>query len=576
MANYESFDLMVSPASDGYQVRVITSPYGEATGTLLLPPLITAPKNSLQLVGGAIRAFKLAGSSQTTTVRLDPKQFGEQLFTALFQGNVGQCLRQSLAIVEQANQGLRLRLRLDEAPELAALPWEYLYDPVNRRYLVLSDQTPIVRYLALPQADLPLAVEGPLRILVLTADANDYAKLDIAAEVARLRSALQPLEADGQVAITWLMNGTLSALRQALRRNVYHIFHFIGHGWFTDHEENGLLLADEEGNGLKVSAETLGIHLHNHRSLRLAFLNACEGARLAGDVGEPFAGVAQHLVQQGLPAVIAMQFPVSDRAAIELTREFYSAIADRYPVDQALTQARIAIFSQESIMEWGTPVLFMRAADGRLWHAAEDEAAHALNPRSTQINTAGGAYIGGNLLVGGEFVGRDKIVHGNEIKGDEVKGDKVMGDKVMGDKISGHKAGGDVIVATVGAGARNVAVGKNITQRINDLGDPTPGDRQAIEAQIGRLIAALDQAPISPRLAGRADGDLETLRTELTKIGADETPDGATIMRIAAWLLDNLPTLRLEITALFQLPAVAKVLAKGDSDLLSWWQGHFA
>jgi outer membrane protein assembly factor BamD (BamD/ComL family) len=100
--------------------------------------------------------------------------------------------------------------------------------------------------------------------------------------------------------------------------------------------------------------------------MRLAILNACEGGRASRN--DPFAGTAQSLVQQGLPAVIAMQFEISDQAAITFTREFYAALADGYPVDAALTEARLAIFAaNDSGLEWGTPVLYMRAPDGRIF-----------------------------------------------------------------------------------------------------------------------------------------------------------------------------------------------------------------
>ena len=40
------------------------------------------------------------------------------------------------------------------------------------------------------------------------------------------------------------------------------------------------------------------------------------------------------------------------------------------------------------------------------------------------VNTGGGAYIGGNVKTGGDFVGRDKITHGDTVHGDKVGGDK--------------------------------------------------------------------------------------------------------------------------------------------------------
>jgi hypothetical protein len=81
-------------------------------------------------------------------------------------------------------------------------------------------------------------------------------------------------------------------------------------------------------------------------------------------------------VQQGIPAVIAMQFEITDQAAITLAREFYGAVADGYPVDAAMAEARKAIFATGNDVEWGTPVLYLRAPDGRIFdvaHLSESE-----------------------------------------------------------------------------------------------------------------------------------------------------------------------------------------------------------
>src|SRR6185437_7322350 len=146
----------------------------------------------------------------------------------------------------------------------------------------------------------------------------------------------------------------------------YHVFHFVGHGAFDERLQDGvLMMEDANGRGTAVSAQRLGTLLHDHRSLRLAVLNACEGART--DVADPFAGVAQTLVQQGLAAVIAMQFEVSDMAAITLANEFYGALADGYPIEAAMAEARKAIFNAGNDTEWATPVLYLRATDGRLF-----------------------------------------------------------------------------------------------------------------------------------------------------------------------------------------------------------------
>ena len=182
----------------------------------------------------------------------------------------------------------------------------------------------------------------------------------------KMTEALAGLEQRGLVVVEQLQHATLSELQQRLRQGEYHIFHFIGHGGFDKQADDGvLLLTDPEGRSRKVSAQFLGTLLHDHRPLRLAVLNACEGARASRR--DPFAGTAQSLVQQGIPAVIAMQFEVTDDAAICFTREFYASIASGYPVDAALAESRKAIFAEVSEIEWGTPVLYMRAPDGRIF-----------------------------------------------------------------------------------------------------------------------------------------------------------------------------------------------------------------
>ena len=559
---YQNFDLLLERSPTGYQARVLNSPAGQDNGAFTLPAELTNSAEALQLVGGTIRAFQLVKvNGVAPTQSRDPKTFGTDLFDRLFSGEVGQLYRRSLDAVHQQQQGLRVRLRLNDVPELAALPWEYLYDRSTNRYLVLSEATPLVRYLALPLAATPLQVERPLRILGLTANAPDVLpQLDVAGERQRLDAALAELVTAGAIEITWLTNATLGQLQRALRRNHYHIIHFIGHGWADlAVQQSGLVLVNEAGRGDKVEVDRLAILLQNHTTLRLAFLNACEGARQVE--GEPFAGVAQHLIRQGLPAVIAMQFPVSDRAAIALAQEFYSALADDYGVDGALAEARKMVYTQSSIMEWGTPVLFMRADDGRLWAAegAKDQATETAMAKQETINTGGGAYIGGNVSVGGEFVGRDKIVHGDEVKGDKIGGDKIQG---------------NVTIGTVGNNARNVAIGSNITQIVSENASQSTGEAQQ---QIKAALANLGQAVSTiadQRLAMRAEVHLETVQQELTKTTA--AVNGGALTNALDWLQKNTPAVAPALNALLALPAVRQLLTQSDQQTGAWWRRWFA
>jgi len=121
------------------------------------------------------------------------------------------------------------------------------------------------------------------------------------------------------------------------------------------------------GGPTRSTGEDLGGLLSEYDQTRLAVLNACEGAR-SDDASDPFAGTAQSLIQQGLPAVVAMQFEITDDAAIIFARELYAAIADGYPLEAALAEARRAILHEGNLTEWATPVLYSRAPDGHLFN----------------------------------------------------------------------------------------------------------------------------------------------------------------------------------------------------------------
>jgi hypothetical protein len=358
---YSNFDLLLEREGERYRARVLNSPAGEAT------IMFDSPFSGEELISfseqlsrpGPIRA--VADSPELDVA----KEFGGRLFKAVFDGQVQNCLSSSLAI---GAPGLRIRLRMTETPELAGLPWEYLYNADLNDFLALSSSTPLVRYIDLPRRIQALAVEPPLRVLVMISSPSQsqFAALNVEQEWTKLNDALKDLTDGNLVVLERLDGATMPLLRQRLRREAIHIFHFIGHGYYDKESEDGvLIMSDEQGRDYPVSGQLLGMQLHDHRSLRLAVLNACEGAR--GSSANPFSGTAQSLIQQGIPAVIAMQFEITDRSAITFCHEFYRSISDGYPVDAALGEARKAIYQESQNAEWGTPALYMRSPDGQVF-----------------------------------------------------------------------------------------------------------------------------------------------------------------------------------------------------------------
>jgi hypothetical protein len=358
---YRDFDLLIERAEQGYRAQVLNSPAGQATADFVLPFSDLELENCLLRLGRPARAVRRLESTEMSTA----KSFGAALFNAVFSGDVRACLRSSVDEAKRDNAGIRLRLRLAD-PALADLPWEFLYVQNVNRFLALSVQTPLVRYMDLPEVLQPIAVTPPINVLAMISSPTDYPSLDVEGEWQRLNEALGDLIKAGTLSLERMEEATLAALQRRLRRSKYHIFHFIGHGEFDQTLQEGVLLLErEKQRGHRVGSQYLGMLLHDHESLRVAVLNACEGARSSKQ--DPFAGSAQTLVQQGIPAVIAMQFEVADDVASTFAHEFYGALADGYPIDAAVTEARKAIFAMGREVEWATPVLYLRAPDGRIF-----------------------------------------------------------------------------------------------------------------------------------------------------------------------------------------------------------------
>lgn len=366
--SYLNFDVLVQPApGGGYEARVLNGPAGE-TG----PVKVAIPFSDLEIENFLLRIGRprrgLTRSLQSPEAAA-VRGFGAVLFDAVFRDQLRVSLATSLDLAESSAAGLRVRLRLAEAPELVDLPWEYMYNGDAHRFLALSEWTPLVRYLELPGRVRPLAVKPPVRLLVMVASPTDYPPLDVESEWTKLHRALRRLEDTGRVQVDRVPSGSLADLQRQLRRADYHVFHYIGHGTYDAQANDGVLAFEgPQGRGQLVSGTDLGALLHDHRTLRLVLLNSCEGARSGRT--DPYSGTAQSLVRQGIPAVVAMQFEITDEAAITLAQSFYEAVADGYPLDAALSEARKAVKNEPNPVEWGTPVLYLRAEDGRVFDMA--------------------------------------------------------------------------------------------------------------------------------------------------------------------------------------------------------------
>lgn len=296
-----------------------------------------------------------------------------ELYRSIFQGQVRTLLDKSLGQLEVSpNLGLRLKIKLDPSDEetgaLADLPWELLCDVETEDFLALSRRTSVVRYLDVPRPSQPIPFTPPLRILAVGASPRGMQPLDLDEETRRLEELDR---SSPNVQVRFLPHASAGTVREALSEDTYNVLHFMGHGTFDRASGEGMLAFEaEDGSADLVSGKAFATKLRDLRSLGVVVLNACNTARAGHQGGSPFRGVATALVLGGVPAVVAMQRPISDCAAIGFSTAFYRHLAKGDSIDVALTEGRQAIHSAKpESFEWATPVLFLRMPEGNVFVA---------------------------------------------------------------------------------------------------------------------------------------------------------------------------------------------------------------
>ncbi len=369
--SFIDFDVRVRRAGDGaYSVAAQTPGSGIAHATL----------DWATLHGEAFSERLRRLRHEPFTVR-EPtlRQMGRTLFDALLRDDVRTHFLGVYRHDVRPADGAYLRLRLDigeDAPEVARLPWELLY--WNGMFMATQVKTVLTRQiLALDDGAMqPAAVAEAPRVLIVVPEGSGLAT---EAEVRAIVAAL------GQAGIGHkLLQGPVAVLdvAETLAAGPYNILHFIGHGQVLE-ESDGLLHGSlrfntplRQAGGAAgedwVSDTRLRMLLGPYSSLRLVILNACHGAEVTGrDEEGSFIGLGPALLKAGVPAVVAMQYPIQDNIAVRFAEVLYRRLTEGSwagQIDAAVSLARNACFVQfPDSRGFATPVLYLRSQDGMIF-----------------------------------------------------------------------------------------------------------------------------------------------------------------------------------------------------------------
>ncbi len=298
---------------------------------------------------------------------------GSYLYRTLFDDKISREFKKDYDRAQnKPSTVLRLVLEFEpDARELAEWPWEYLYYPdtyrergffiAARARLVLSRHVPtndeIVKDLK-PE-------EKPLRILIAVSQPGNLpiAQYEpVVEEIENLKTRLP-----SAIEVETFHQPSKRGLTNIVNEFRPHVLHFIGHGKYT--EEGGFLaLVEEEDKSTVrwIRDMDLADCFMDFRP-RLIFLQACEGAQT--ESYRAFRGLALQLVYSRVPAVVAMQYPVTNLVASRFAVKFYESVGEGKPIDLAVQEGRLELglyltAENFSSRAFGSPVVYLQSAEG--------------------------------------------------------------------------------------------------------------------------------------------------------------------------------------------------------------------
>ncbi|KPJ65985.1 hypothetical protein AMJ44_09145 [candidate division WOR-1 bacterium DG_54_3] len=280
------------------------------------------------------------------------------------------------------------------------IPWEYLHD--GEDFLALSVRAHLTRK-PIGLREIP-AIQSPqpLRLLVVVSSPTGLVELNTEREIGIIQEVLDPARREGSLEIDYLEIATLTNLRSKIKHFQPHILHYTGHGGKEPlTNETYLACEDDDGEVRPIFGHDLRRISQDSDSLQLVVLSGCMTAQTHHH--DALKGVGTTLLQDSLPAVLAMQYSILDKSGIEFAGKFYEELGKGSSVREAVNEVRLRLYELrgKDRADWGLPALYLRTSEIRLIDPTKKP-----KPRATKTEQVN---IGGLPIVRG-FVGRKKEI----------------------------------------------------------------------------------------------------------------------------------------------------------------------
>jgi tetratricopeptide (TPR) repeat protein len=276
----------------------------------------------------------------------DPVAYGKAVYQALFPPETAA--RRGLDAMPERILLVTTDDRCD------AIPWEYAYGLYGaedvENFLVLACH--FVRGLPLDQRIPPPALDSGLHIIAIPSNPLDteLPPLDIDAEWMRLKEIIS--EVPHNISLERTRPSTIEQVRRLVANQRNRVVHFMGHG---GQYKTGAILCFEKENGELHPVTAREFVMRVRGSVFLVTLNACVSATPGSTT---FSNLAAALVRQKTAYALGMRLSIHDDDACSFSRSFYSELASRVPVEEALFQARLTLANSPRSWVIGVPVLY--------------------------------------------------------------------------------------------------------------------------------------------------------------------------------------------------------------------------
>lgn len=288
------------------------------------------------------------------------KKLGKGIYDAIIPETVRKELHKAIEFA--LSQNVPINFMINASRNLMAVPFELFYSDDPNIDGFLAAKFSLFRY-PVEKKLMPIEKLTPRISKVLLISANPLGGNMDLPNVDRENEEIHELltKIGIQAKMITSKNSTLQNVLEELLVNEYEAIHFSGHGIFDPKNpmESGLMLGLKGKSPEYLTALNIK-ELLGETKLKLIFLNSCYSATQSTELStDEVLGISDAFIQVGVPTIIGMQWPVTDKGALILSENFYKQVFQKnvdFPT--ALKFSRLQLRNQRpQDPSWACPML---------------------------------------------------------------------------------------------------------------------------------------------------------------------------------------------------------------------------